>query len=129
MKVQSTGLGKTVMVAEMGELRKADFDGDTSLMVTMESSEPLHWTIKVYLSPKDVRRAVLLGLRPSVMWRVLLGLLAGRFSFSGKAAAEPRQADEAEDGAAGPAAAVEAATPPSSEPATGGAGLLAKFKE
>jgi len=109
------------MVAELGGLQKADFDGETNLMVTMESSEPLHWTIKVYMRPKDVRRAVLLGLRPSILWRVLMGMILGRFSFSGKRGQKPPTAGEP--------AGKHDATAPAPESASGGVGLLAKFKE
>ncbi len=129
MKVQSTGLGKTVMVAELGDLQKADFDGESNLMVTMESTEPLHWTIKVYMRPKDVRRAVMLGLRPSIIWRVLMGMILGRFSFSGKRAAKSRTAGEAAPGSPGPAANQQGPTAQAPENASGGVGLLAKFKE
>ena len=55
MKVQSTGLGKTVMIARFKELLKTDFDSQQVLQLNMEATEPLHWTIKVYLEPKDIR--------------------------------------------------------------------------
>lgn len=81
MKVQSTGLGKTVMVAQFKELFKSDFDNHPVLQLTMEATEPLHWTIKVYLEPKDIRTAIGLGLKPSVVWKALLATIFGRYSF------------------------------------------------
>jgi hypothetical protein len=129
VKVQSTGLGKTVMSAELGNLQRAEFEGETSLMVTMESSEPLHWTIKVYLHPRDVRRVVLLGLRPSIIWRGLLGLVLGRFSLFGKGSARPEAARESDAADPEPAGSHDEPRTRDPEPASGGLGLLAKFKE
>ena len=84
MKVQSTGLGKTVMLAHFKELLSTEFDNQQVLQLTMESTEPLHWTIKVYMEPEDLRQAIVMGLKPSVLWKALLAVVAGRFSFSKK---------------------------------------------
>ena len=80
MKVQSTGLGKTVMIAQFKELLNTDFDKQQVLQMTMEATEPLHWTIKVYMEPDDIRKAIVMGLKPSVLWKVLLAAICGRFS-------------------------------------------------
>ena len=85
MKVQSTGLGKTVMLAQFKELLKTDFENQQVLQLTMESTEPLHWTIKVYMEPNDLRKAVVMGLKPSVLWKALLAVVWGRFSLFRKA--------------------------------------------
>jgi hypothetical protein len=84
MKVQSTGLGKSVMVAHLNQLSITDFQKEKVMQMTMESSEPLHWYIQVYMEPKDVRQAVLMGLKPSVIWKGLLALLFGRFNLFSK---------------------------------------------
>lgn len=89
MKVQSTGLGKTVMVAQFKELLKTDFDKQQVLQLTMEATEPLHWTIKVYMEPNDLRRAIVMGLKPSVLWKALLAVICGKFSLFGKLEADP----------------------------------------
>jgi hypothetical protein len=81
MKVQSTGLGKTVMLADFKELLNTDFENQQVLQLTMESTEPLHWTIKVYMEPNDLRKAIVMGLKPSVLWKALLAAVLGRFSF------------------------------------------------
>lgn len=95
MKVQSTGLGKSVMVAHIGGISITDFDGEKMMKMTMESTEPLHWYIQVYMEPKDVRQAVFKGLRPSVVWKSLMALLFGRFSLFGKAGVEEKQEETA----------------------------------
>lgn len=88
MKVQSTGLGKTVMVAQFKELLKTDFDSQPVLQLTMEATEPLHWTIKVYMEPKDIRTAIGFGLKPSVVWKALLATIFGRYSLFRTGAAD-----------------------------------------
>ena len=92
MKVQSTGLGKTVMLAHFKELLNTEYDHQQVLQLTMESTEPLHWTIKVYMEPADLRKAIVMGLKPSVLWKALLAVVTGQFSLFKKpesAAPEP----------------------------------------
>ncbi len=88
MKVQSTGLGKTVMLAQFKELLNTEFDNRQVLQLTMESTEPLHWTIKVYMEPGDLRKAIVMGLKPSVLWKALFAVIAGRFSLFKKLGSE-----------------------------------------
>jgi len=78
MKVQSTGLGKTVMVANFKELFNTTFEENKVMQMTMEATEPIHWTIKVYMEPADIRKAVGMGLKPGILWRVLKNLIFGR---------------------------------------------------
>ena len=92
MKVQSTGLGKTVMLAQFKDLLNTDFDKQQVLQMTMEATEPLHWTIKVYMEPNDLRRAIVIGLKPSVLWKVLLAVICGRFSLFRKQQPDPEGA-------------------------------------
>jgi hypothetical protein len=110
MKVQSTGLGKTVMLANFKELLNTEFENRQVLQLTMESTEPLHWTIKVYMEPGDLRQAIVMGLKPSVLWKALLAVVAGRFSLFKKLGAKPQersskvgeQADESAGGSKDP---------------------------
>lgn len=81
MKVQSTGLGKTVMLAQFKELLSTEYDNQQVLQLTMESTEPLHWTIRVYMEPADLRTAIVMGLKPSVLWKALLAVVTGQFSL------------------------------------------------
>ena len=75
MKVQSTGLGKSVMLAHINDLSMTSFENEPVMKMTMESTEPLHWYIQVYMEPKDVRQAILKGLKPKVVWKTLLSIL------------------------------------------------------
>jgi len=121
MKVQSTGLGKTVMVARFKELLKTDFDSQPVLQLTMEATEPLHWTIKVYLEPKDIRTAIGFGLKPSVVWKALLAAIFGRYSLF--------RADAAKSIPAAVTKTTESLEPPTSMNDDDGTSPLANLKE
>ena len=110
MKVQSTGLGKSVMIAHIGGISITDFDGEKTMKMTMESTEPLHWYIQVYMEPKDVRQAVFKGLRPSIIWKSLIALLFGRFSLFTKAGGEEQLEEQA------PTKAEKSKSPPQPRP-------------
>ncbi|MEJ2095637.1 MAG: hypothetical protein P8Y38_00530 [Deltaproteobacteria bacterium] len=84
MKVQSTGLGKSVMLAHINDLSMTSFENEPVMKMTMESTEPLHWYIQVYMEPKDVRQAILKGLKPKVVWKTLLAILFNRFGIFSK---------------------------------------------
>lgn len=93
MKVQSTGLGKSVMLAHINDLSMTSFENEPVMKMTMESTEPLHWYIQVYMEPKDVRQAILKGLKPKVVWKTLLAILFNRFGlFSKKVPADEEPA-------------------------------------
>ena len=77
------------MLAQFKDLLNTDFDKQQVLQMTMEATEPLHWTIKVYMEPGDLRRAVVMGLKPSVLWKVLLAVICGRFSLFRKSQTDP----------------------------------------
>lgn len=95
MKVQSTGLGKTVMLAQFKELLNTEYDNQQVLQLTMESTEPLHWKIRVYMEPADLRTAIVMGLKPSVLWKALLAVVTGQFSlFKKSKSATPEQSGE-----------------------------------
>ena len=70
MKVNSTGLGQTTMVAAFTELLK-DPDGGESLKLKIESSEPIHWVITATLGGADLRNFIKLLLKPSVLYYAL----------------------------------------------------------
>ena len=125
MKVQSTGLGKSVMLAHINDLSMTLFEEESVLKMTMESTEPLHWYIQVYMEPKDVRQAILKGLKPKVVWKTLLAMLFNRFSlFSGK----PVKTEAAAASEATEKHASQAAPPPSSSEEEKAASPLSRLK-
>ena len=50
MRVRSTGLGTTMMVARIGSIKRLE----GSLLMVMESSEPVKWKIRIALTYKDI---------------------------------------------------------------------------
>lgn len=79
MKVNSTGLGKTTMVAHFEELAKVnDENGTLAMRLNIEATEPVHWSIKATVGGDDVRQFIKLALRPSVIWFGLKLLFFGK---------------------------------------------------
>lgn len=70
MKVNSTGLGQTTMVASFTQLFK-DPDGGEALKLKIESSEPIHWVITATLGGEDLRNFIKLLFKPSVLYYAL----------------------------------------------------------
>jgi hypothetical protein len=67
MKVNSTGLGQTTMVAAFTQLFK-DPDGGETLKLKIESSEPIHWVITATLGGADLRNFIKLLFKPSILY-------------------------------------------------------------
>jgi hypothetical protein len=75
MKVNSTGLGKTTLVANFGVLEPTG--GSTpSLKMTIESTQPIHWHITVALDGSDIRQFIGIVLKPKLLIHVLKMLLS-----------------------------------------------------
>ncbi len=67
MKVNSTGLGQTTMVASFTELFRGP-DGEETLKLKIESSEPIHWVITATLEGPDLWNFIRLLLKPSILY-------------------------------------------------------------
>ena len=77
MKVNSTGLGKTTMVAHFEELSKVNENDSAAMKLTIEATEPVHWTIKATVGGDDIRGFIKLALKPSIIWLGLKMLIFG----------------------------------------------------
>jgi hypothetical protein len=81
MKVNSTGLGKTTMVAHFANLSKVEDNGSGKGMVlNIEATEPVHWSIKATVGGEDLRTFAKLLLRPSILFRAVWLVCFGRAS-------------------------------------------------
>ncbi len=78
MRVNSTGLGKTTMVAQFADLTKFDDHGTTAMVLNIEATEPVHWSIKATVGGSDLRMFLKLLLRPSILGRALWLLCFGK---------------------------------------------------
>jgi len=70
MKVNSTGLGQTTMIASFTQLSK-DPEGAETLKLKIESSEPIHWVITATLDGGDLRNFIRLLFKPSILYYAL----------------------------------------------------------
>ena len=69
MRTRSTGLGKTEMISTIERIdRKEDF-----LIMSVRTTEPVAWHIRVALEHKDLRKIFRSLLKPSVIWYILIG--------------------------------------------------------
>jgi hypothetical protein len=69
MRVHSTGLGQSEMVASQDKL----YVKDGYLVLSLRSSEPVHWHIRILLDRKDVFRLVFSLMKgPLFLWPISL---------------------------------------------------------
>ncbi len=78
MKVNSTGLGKTTMVAHFADLVKVVDSGDGAMRLHIEATEPVHWSIKATVGGNDLRRFARLMLKPSNLFQVIRLMCFGK---------------------------------------------------
>ncbi|MGB6067894.1 MAG: hypothetical protein WBG50_24065 [Desulfomonilaceae bacterium] len=78
MKVNSTGLGKTTMVASFAHLEKVNGEPGGAMRLNIEATEPVHWSIKATVGGDDLRRFARLMLKPSNFFHVLWLLCFGK---------------------------------------------------
>jgi hypothetical protein len=78
MKVNSTGLGKTTMVAHFAELVKVEDEAEDAMRLNIEATEPVHWSIKATVGGDDLRQFARLLLKPSNLFFALKLLCFGK---------------------------------------------------
>lgn len=91
MRVNSTGLGKTTLTSHISELAPNE---DGGLSMKIEATQPVHWHITCQMDPSDVRAAMKMVLRPSVIVRIIkmalgIGTAAPEGDAAPKMAAKP----------------------------------------
>lgn len=99
MYIRSTGLGKTLLKARIGRLGVTHLvpstleeskDEPARMIMVMEIQEPVHWEVKAFMEPQDLRRFIRLLLKPSTVFYGLKLL----FSKSREAVLQPAKAAE-----------------------------------
>ena len=69
MRVRSTGLGNTEMVAGFAQLKPVE---NGFIIMEMHSTEPVHWKIRVALTGEDLRNLVKLTFKkPSTTFKIV----------------------------------------------------------
>ena len=75
MRVRSTGLGNTEMVAGFARLKPVE---NGFIIMEMHSTEPVHWKIRVALTGADLRNLLkLMFNKPSTTIKVIGALFQG----------------------------------------------------
>ena len=71
MRVASTGLGQTELIADVTSMKP-----NGNLMgLYCEATSPAEWHLETYLDPEDVWPVVLGFLKPSVIWVIILSFV------------------------------------------------------
>ena len=68
MRVRSTGLGKQEMKAGIQNIETVKKD---SLIMRVETIEPVLWHIRIVMGPADIRRLISQMLKPKVIFGIL----------------------------------------------------------
>jgi hypothetical protein len=74
MRVRSTGLGKTEMVAGIKRLQPVE---NGYIIMEMHSIEPVKWRIRIALTGPDLRRLLRLMIRPTTALALLKTFFQG----------------------------------------------------
>ena len=86
MKVRSTGLGKTMMVAAPEQLSPTTINPETleegtaqpvRLLFQVKTIQPVIWTIRVFLESSDIRGMCKLVLKPKVFFGIVVFVIKG----------------------------------------------------
>lgn len=102
MYIRSTGLGRTLLTCKVAKIEVTRLVPSTlsepeegkseppRLLMTIQTTDPVNWTVRGFVEPADLRAILRAALRPSVIWTAVKFLLSG----SGKAAEKPQAADQ-----------------------------------
>ena len=103
MLIRSTGLGRTLLSANVAKIEKTNIVPETiepskngkepsRMLMTVETVDPVNWIIRIFMEPSDIRGILWMVLKhPSILFSGL-GLI---FSKGKKAEGESRE--EAKD--------------------------------
>lgn len=122
MRVKSTGLGKTQLTANFDGFQPKE-GGESSAVLIITSTEPVHWHIECDLGGKDLRQFAGQALRPGMVWHLLKLLVRGgepsgfvieeKEGRKGRKKSSGRKTTEADEAAGGEKAAAQGAEPAS----------------
>jgi hypothetical protein len=100
MYIRSTGLGKTLLKAEAAKIeavkivpetleQPGEGDEPTRLLMILKTVEPVHWTVRIFVEPPDLRRILWIVLKsPKVLFWSL------RFLFSKRPKPQEKEDDK-----------------------------------
>lgn len=79
MLIRSTGLGRTLLSAEVAKIETTDMVPETltpsdgkepvRMLMTMETLEPVNWQVRIFMEPSDLRHILwMVCLRPWILF-------------------------------------------------------------
>jgi hypothetical protein len=83
MYIRSTGLGKTLLKADIAKIEATNVIPSTleasqgsnepmRLLMTMEIREPVHWTVRAFVEPPDLRHMLMILLaNPKILFHAV----------------------------------------------------------
>ncbi len=71
MRVASTGLGQTELIADITEMKPEGINLGLHAMATSPSA----WHLETYLEPRDIWPVVAGFLRPSILWAIVMSFI------------------------------------------------------
>jgi hypothetical protein len=89
MFIRSTGLGRTLLKCHVEKIElshivpttlKDPAKGKTEpgrLLMTMQTTDPVSWTVRCFVEPGDIRMMLKAALKPSVIFAVIKFLIVG----------------------------------------------------
>lgn len=90
MFIRSTGLGRTLLTCKVAKIEVTSLvpstleppeEGEPAepprLLMTIQTTDPVNWTVRGFVEPADLRLILKAALKPSVIWTGLKFLLFG----------------------------------------------------
>lgn len=86
MRVNSTGLGQTTMIANFEEFQTVvtgkiagQYIGEDGeyIILGVEAVKPIHWNIRITMDGQDLRNLIRKAMKPKIIFRALSILLRG----------------------------------------------------
>ena len=103
MFIRSTGLGRTLLTCHVAKIEVTDIVPSTlepakegekepmRMLMTIQTTDPVTWTVRGFVEPDDLRLILKAALKPSVIFTAIKFLLFG----GGSKKKAPEQANEA----------------------------------
>lgn len=90
MFIRSTGLGRTLLTCQVAKIEVTNIvpstlespkEGEsepTRLLMTIQTTHPVSWTVRGFVEPQDLWLILKAALKPSVIFTAIKFLLSGR---------------------------------------------------
>ncbi len=91
MFIRSTGLGRTLLTCRVDKIevtkmvpstlempKEGEPQEPTRLLMTIQTTDPVTWTVRGFVEPEDLWLIIKAAMRPSVIWTGVKFLFAGK---------------------------------------------------